>query len=76
MGAIATQTDYGEWLRRKREALGLSRRKLADFANISPSSLSKYEQGLALPNEFIRAKVDNAFNELTEDVNYPIPKEE
>ncbi len=68
MGDIAelNSKDYGQWLRHKRICLGLSRQRLSDVAGVSVISLSRYEHNLAIPNDFGRAKLENAFNEVEE----------
>lgn len=59
------QMDYATWLRKKRKHFGLTQRQLADLT-LSRSTISKYEQGLALPDDINRAIIDDAFEELEE----------
>lgn len=66
MGDLAklNARDYGAQLRHRRISMGLSRQKLSDIADVSVTSLSKYERNISIPNDFTQAKIENAFSEM------------
>ena len=42
--------DFGNYISTRRKELGLSQKDVADFLNISISTVSKYEKGLLYPD--------------------------
>lgn len=47
---MMTKMEFGEWVKRERNSLGLSLRELAKEVQISHSHLSNIENGVANPN--------------------------
>lgn len=58
---------FGDQLRKRREALGLSRAELADRLGVSVSAVGNYETGVSTPKEAVLLKL---FNALEVDPNY------
>ena len=51
---------FGQILKRKRKAKGLTIEKLADKANISPSAIGSYEKDKNIPTLFVGVDIANA----------------
>lgn len=58
---------FGDQLRKRREALGLSRAALADRLGVSVSAVGNYETGVSTPKEAVLLKL---FNALEVEPNY------
>ena len=58
----------GQNIKRRRLEEGLSQAKLADFLNISPQAVSKWERGTALPDIDLLIPLANIFSVTVDEL--------
>jgi len=60
---------FGEWLRRKREAAGLGVRQLGQYADVSPSYISRLQKGQSeMPSPLVLQKIAKVLNVTEEEI--------
>lgn len=64
---VRKNMNIGEKIKRRREELGITQRELAIRVGITEATLSRYENGIRIPNAQILAKLAEA---LQTDLNY------
>lgn len=63
---------WGKRVKRSREDLGISQRRLADLCQVDPSSISRIERGVLAPRDDLKWKLAGALGVTVEDL-FPYP---
>ena len=62
MPALDDDTAFGQWLKRQRQALDLTREALAERVGCAPSTLQKIEQGVRRPSRAMAERLLDVLN--------------
>ena len=62
-GTLADDEPFGEWVKARRQSLGVSLRQLAETTQVSNPYLSQVERGWRIPEDAVRARLIAALSD-------------